>query len=156
MSNSSLRNLNLSPPAFGPGFFLTFLYYFSGSTLLASLMAAQSLQIPYGTGIPMQMGAAIGLFGGTIGGYFNRSATLEVPFNGKRKTFLERLNPILDEMGYRRADTVEDETGEIWVYQRSLLRQMFSGKIYVQLQANAATITSRAVHLRGLRRQLQH
>ncbi|MEO0489246.1 MAG: hypothetical protein AAF215_23825 [Cyanobacteria bacterium P01_A01_bin.123] len=148
-----MQDLKFSAPSFGPGFFLTFLYYFSSTTLLASLVAAQSLHIPYGTGIPMQMGAAVGVFGGLLGGYLNRSATITVPFTS-RKRFLPQLNATLTDMGYTKTKTLDDDNGEIWVYQRSILRQLLSGKIYVQMSDKTATITSRIVHLRGIRKGL--
>jgi hypothetical protein len=53
-------------------------------------------------------------------------------------------------MGYELAEEVDD----IRVYRRSTLRQIFSGKIYVEIQRDRAILASRAVHIRYLRKKL--
>lgn len=134
----------------GPGFLPTFLYYFSGTALVTTLLAVKALDVGLNTGIPNQLGLVVGLLGGMVGAYFNRSVTLEVPFKGK-KTFLKTLNSALAEMGYEPTS----ETNEIAIYQRSRLRQLLSGRVFVQIAGNTATISSRSIHIKGLKKRLK-
>jgi hypothetical protein len=142
-------NQSHQTPPEGPGIGLTFLYYFAGSAAIGTLLASQILHIGLGTGIPNQLGVLVGLLGGGVGTYFNRTLSLEVPMRG-RKALLNRLNPILADMGYILAEDSEDGL----TYQRSQLRGLFSGKIYVYWQERTATLISRAVHIRALKKRL--
>jgi hypothetical protein len=134
----------------GPGFALTFLYYFSGSVLVATFLAFKSFGYGLSTGLPGQLLLTVGAIGGFLGGFFNHTMTLTVPFKS-RKQFLKTLvQDTLEPMGYELAEEVDD----IWVYRRSTLRQIFSGKIYVEIQRDRAILASRAVHIRYLRKKL--
>ena len=139
--------MNTAQP--GPGFGFTFLYYFAGIGLITTLLMAQSLHVSLESGFPAQLGIGVGLVGGLIAAYFNQTLSLEVPFKGK-KQFLRSLSQVLSEMGY----TQVAETEGVLIYQRSPLRQLFSGKVYVQLNKQNALIFSRAAHIRSLRRRL--
>ena len=134
----------------GPGFLPTFLYYFSGTALVSTLLAMRALDVSLNTGIPNQLGLIAGVFGGAVGAYFNRSVVLDVPFK-HRKKFLKTLNVALAEMGYKLSSDTEDAI----VYQRSPLRQLLSGKVFVQITGQTATICSRSVHIKGLRKRLK-
>ncbi|MEB3268735.1 MAG: hypothetical protein VKJ09_09365 [Leptolyngbya sp.] len=134
----------------GPGFALTFLYYFSGSALVATFLAVKSLGYGLNTGLPGQLALIVGAVGGFVGGFFNHTMTLTVPFKS-RKQFLKTLvQDTLEPMGYELAEEVDD----IRVYRRSPLRQIFSGKIYVEVQRDRAILASRALHIRALRKKL--
>ncbi|MEO1402197.1 MAG: hypothetical protein AAFV72_13270 [Cyanobacteria bacterium J06635_1] len=142
----------------GPGTGFTFLYYFASTSLVGTLLASQVLHVSLSTGIPNQIGVVLGVFGGGVGTYFNRSQTLELPVKGK-KELLNRLNPILSDMGYTLAEDSE-ELAEGLIYQRSGLRSLLSGKVYVtwaqkQADQKQAIVTSRAVHIRTLQKQLR-
>jgi hypothetical protein len=134
----------------GPGFALTFLYYFSGSVIVATFLAVKSLGYGMETGLPGQFILLVGAVGGFLGGFFNHTMTLTIRFKS-RKQFLKTLvQDTLEPMGYELAETVD----EIRVYKRPALRQLFSGKIYVEVQADRAILSSRAVHIRALRKKL--
>ena len=134
----------------GPGFALTFLYYFSGSVLVATFLAFKSFGYGLSTGLPGQLLLIVGAVGGFMGGFFNHTMILTVPFKS-RKQFLKTLvQDTLEPMGYELAEEVDD----IKVYRRSTLRQLFSGKIYVEMQRDRAVLASRAVHIRYLRKKL--
>jgi hypothetical protein len=135
----------------GPGFGLTFLYYFSGTALVTTFLAVKTLGIGLETGVPNQFGLLVGAVGGVLGAIFNRSMILELPFKS-RKTFQRNLDETLAAMGYTE-DKAADYDG-ILVYRRAALRQLFSGKIYVHLGAGQATISSRAMHVRSLKKRL--
>ncbi|MBF2083379.1 hypothetical protein [Thermoleptolyngbya sp. C42_A2020_037] len=139
---------------FGPGFTATFLYYFASTALVFTLVTALSLDTAI-AGVPQQVGLMGGLLGGLIGAYFNRSVSVELPFKSK-KTFWKQLDPILSDLGYRlREDALETEgTEEIRVYEREGLQKALSGKIYVQLEGNTATLAGRAVQVKAIRKRL--
>jgi hypothetical protein len=135
----------------GPGFGLTFLYYFSGIALVTTFLAVKTLGVGLETGIPNQFGLAFGAIGGVLGATFNRSKILNVPFKSK-KVFDRKLDAALTAMGYTEDPNANLEG--IQVYRRSTIRQLFSGKIYVLVDDQQARISSRASHIRGLRRKL--
>ncbi|MEM9908289.1 MAG: hypothetical protein AAF921_25030, partial [Cyanobacteria bacterium P01_D01_bin.44] len=137
----------------GPGTGFTFLYYFASTSLVGTLLASQVLHVSLSTGIPNQIGVVLGVVGGAVGTYFNRSQTLNLPVKGK-KELLNRINPILADMGYTLDETLEDPA-EGLIYQRSGLRAWLSGKVYVTLGQKQATLTSRAVHIRTLQKHLK-
>jgi hypothetical protein len=136
----------------GPGFVPTFLYYFSGTALVTTFLAVKILGVGLDTGIPNQFGLLFGLAGGLVGTYFNQGKVLEIPFKS-RKVFLRELQQVLDEKGYSQNPDASDN--EVQVYQRAALRQLFSGRIYVHLTDQQAVISSRAAHLRWLKKRLQ-
>ncbi len=132
----------------GPGFALASLYYFSGSALVSMLLAAKTFGIGM-SGVSGELALVVGAVGGLLGGFYNHTKTLEVPFTN-RKTFLKSLEDTLTELGY----FLEIEADGIRVYRRDTLRQLFSGKIYVQLQDGVATLASRAIHIRTLQKRI--
>ncbi|WP_017298999.1 hypothetical protein [Nodosilinea nodulosa] len=136
----------------GPGFGLTFLYYFCGTALVTTLLAVKTLGIGLDTGLPNQYGLLFGTVGGVLGALINRSSTLNLPISS-RKTFKRELDATLAEMGY--AEDTEAGLDGILVYQRPFLRQLLSGRIYVLLGDKQAQIGSRANHIRRLKKRLQ-
>ncbi|HEY9737424.1 MAG TPA: hypothetical protein V6D06_14120 [Trichocoleus sp.] len=135
----------------GPGFVPTFLYYFSGTALVTTFLAVQTLGAGLETGIPNQLGLVFGSLGGLIGAYFNRNQVMAVPVTN-RKTFLRQLEQLLAEKGYELDDAADLE--EVSVYRRPAFRQLFSGRVYVQVESKQAFIASRATHLRWLKKKL--
>jgi hypothetical protein len=132
----------------GPGFALASLYYFSGSVLVATLLATKTFDVGM-TALSGELTLAVGAVGGLLGGFYNHTKTLEVPFTN-RKTFLRSLETTLEEIGY----TLATESDGVRVYQRDTIRQLFSGKIYLQCQDGVATLASRAAHIRTLQKRL--
>ncbi len=131
---------------YGPGFLATFLYYFSTTAILTTFVASQGLHLNVSTGIPQQFGLLTGLVAGLLGGYFNRTATLSASFKNRDK-FLQELDQTLTEMGYQQIDPIDEN---VLVYQRSGLRKLLSGKIFVQLEEGTAAIASRSRQVRSL------
>ncbi|MBD1868160.1 hypothetical protein H6F95_12775 [Cyanobacteria bacterium FACHB-471] len=135
---------------FGPGFGVTFLYYFTSTAVLFTLVSSQALGIGMGSGIPQQVGLMGGLAAGLMGAYFNRTTTLSVTFKGK-KAFLSNLNNVLGQMGYQQ----KSEADDLLVYERSELGKFLSGKVYVQLEPEKATLASRSIQLKRIQKQIQ-
>lgn len=139
---------------FGPGFTATFLYYFASTALVFTLVTALSMETAI-AGVPQQVGLMGGLVGGLVGAYFNRSMSVVLPVTSK-KAFWNQLNPILSGLGYTLSpDAPEtDDPGEIRVYEREGLNKALSGKIYVQLEKDSATLSGRAVQVKAIRKRL--
>jgi hypothetical protein len=74
---------------------------------------------------------------------------LNVQFQSQTK-FLTELETTLTAMGYQLASRAED----LRVYERSNLSKWLSGKLYVQIEPNRATIASRAGTIRQLQKQI--
>ncbi|MEO0541896.1 MAG: hypothetical protein AAFZ80_13685 [Cyanobacteria bacterium P01_A01_bin.105] len=136
----------------GPGAGVTFLYYFVGTALVSALLARQIMHVPFASGIPNQLGSAMGLFGGLIGTYFNANKTLEIPMRGK-KALMKRLTPMLTDMGYSPFDRPDLQNTD--VFARDGWSGRFSGKIYITFMGKTALISSRAVHIRELSKRVK-
>lgn len=148
---------------FGPGFLPTFLYYFSSTAVVCAFVVSRALGVGLDSSIPQEIGAAGGVVAGLLGAYFNRTVTYTAPFQSQKK-FLNYLETLLEQMGYQQVIEQPDETDadlaaaqpdNLRIYTRSSFSKWFSGKIYVQLDAQSATIASRAVTIRQLRQRLE-
>lgn len=129
----------------GPGFLVTFLYYFSSTTLIVIFVTSKGIGMSLETGLPYQFGILFGLVAGLLGAYFNRSATISVSFRNK-KTFIKTLEQALSEMGFQKKSQLE----EFAVYQKSAISTLFSGKVLVQIDQNSATIIGRSSNIKRL------
>ncbi|MEM7064989.1 MAG: hypothetical protein AAF572_17750 [Cyanobacteria bacterium P01_B01_bin.77] len=136
----------------GPENSLTFLYYFGTTTLLTIVLASSVLHLSPMSVIPNQLGLVMGLVGGGLGLYFNRSVTLKQPIKG-HKVFLNQISQPLAELGYT---PIEDDSlpADLVIYARNNVRGLLSGKVYIRLEDKTAYITSRAVHIRGLKQTI--
>lgn len=134
----------------GPGFFATFLYYFSSTGLVFAMIAIAGTGASFSSGIPQEMGLAGGLLGGLVGAYFNRTITLTLPAQNQ-KTFLKQLEAALTKMGYESAG----EADGLRVYQRQGLSRFMSGRIFLQFEDGNAILASRAVQIRTLKKRLK-
>ncbi|MEM6253503.1 MAG: hypothetical protein AAF821_11325 [Cyanobacteria bacterium P01_D01_bin.156] len=136
----------------GPENSLTFLYYFGTTTLITIVLASLVLHLSPMSAVPNQLGLVMGVVGGFLGLYFNRSITLKQPIKG-HKVFLNQISQPLAELGYT---PLEDDSlpADLVVYARQNVRGLLSGKVYIRLEPKMAYITSRAVHIRGLKKTL--
>ncbi|NJO44052.1 MAG: hypothetical protein HC865_26720 [Cyanobacteria bacterium RU_5_0] len=135
---------------FGPGFLTTFLYYFTSAAILSAIVIVKGAGMGLETGFPQEIGAIAGLAAGLIGASFNRTTAFSVQFQSQ-KHFLAELETALNPMGY---EQVGDQDG-VLVYERSSLSKWFSGKVFVQMEGNMATIASRASTTRQLQKILK-
>jgi hypothetical protein len=141
------------------GFLPTFLYYFTGATLIAAVSSAQAFNLGLTTGAPFRFGIIPGLLAGLAGAYFNRTVSLAIPCGTAKpnaitnpKSFTAQLNQALTDLGYAEKSQLE---GGYQVYQRSALRHWLSGSILVQVAEGTATIFGRASNIRRLQKKLQ-
>ncbi len=122
-----------------PGFWLTFLYYFSVTNLIVILVVSQGMGINFNDRILYQIAIFLGLIAGLIGAKFNRSVTISASFANKKK-FSKILNETLSQMGFEPKSQLENFT----VYEKSSWKSLFTGKIFVQIEAKSATIIGRS------------
>ena len=134
---------------FGPGALATFLYYFSSTAVVFTLVSMRSLDIGLSSGLPQQFGLLGGVVGGLIGMYFNRTITLSVPVKSE-KAFFKNLDTILSQMGYKQS--AQDDT--VRTYERTGLSKFLSGRVYVQVEKDEAAIASRSIQIQALKKLL--
>jgi hypothetical protein len=134
----------------GPSFLTTFVYYFATTAMILTLAFSQATGLAIATGIPQQVGTIGGLLVGLLGIYFNRSVVVTTEFKDRKK-FLAELDKILAALDYQ----LLSEADDIRVYERSGFRKWLSGRVFVKLEKQQATIASRAVHMRRLEPELQ-
>lgn len=133
----------------GPNFIVTFLYYFSTTILIVLLVMSQGMGVELNSGTPYQTGVLLGAIAGILGAYFNRSTTISVNFHNQT-VFTKTLEQALDDMGFSERENL----GEVTLYTKSNLKNLFSGKILVKIEGNLATISGRSNALKQLQQML--
>lgn len=136
----------------GPGTLPTFLYYFVGTTFIVVLLINQGVgETTLGSsGNPFTVGVLFGLLAGGVGTYFNRHELLTMPIKNQ-KAFAQKLTTVLAEMGFTEADSVE----AVKVYERPIPSRFFTGKLFVQLDNETATLSGRSRLVRSLKQKLE-
>lgn len=133
----------------GPGFVPTFLFYFVGTTLIAAFVMDRGI----GTELafnPFQVCILLGLVAGLVGAYFNSHQTLTLPIKN-RGAFLKTLNQTLEQLGYREVGKLDEFT----VYSRPAPSNFFSGKLFVEIEKDSATISGRGNKIRLLKKRME-
>ncbi len=130
----------------GPSFLVTFLYYFSLTSLIVSVLVSVEMGIAFPSIFPLRVGLAAGIFAGAIGTYINRSVSIAVSFPNQRK-FSRDLESILSEMGFPEKYQVDD----FMVYQQAGLFRNLGGKILVKIDQKSATIIGRSSRIKKMR-----
>ena len=136
-----------NPPI--PGATITFLYYFSMTTLIVLLVMSQGMGVSLNSQIPYQLGISLGLITGVMGAYFNRSVTLTLKIKNPQ-TFMKQLESTLATLGFENASQVDDYT----IYSRAGFSSLFSGKILVKIEPKSAILIGRSRNIKSLQRIL--
>ena len=136
----------------GPGIAISFLYYFSTTTMIVAFFYSQSLDTSMFSPLPYRYGMVFGVVTGAIGAYLNRSKTISTSFKKSRakQEFSNKLQEALVEMGFEPKSEEEDYT----IYGKSSLKSFFAGKIFVQIDKKSAAIAGRATDLKKLSKKL--
>jgi hypothetical protein len=131
---------------FGPGAAATFLYYFTSTALVITFVMSRSVGSE-------SLSQPISVLGGVVAGglavYFNRTTSFTMPVQSRKK-FLKSLDATLAQLGYQQVSEAED----LRTYERSSFSKWFSGRIFVQIVDQEATIASRAATVRALKKLL--
>ncbi len=149
MTKTSPTSADTADLPSGPGGTFTFIYYFSGAALITALFTVKTLGVGLSTGLPGEFALVGGLIAGTAGVFFNRTQTVEIPFQ-RRKLFKQQLASVMADLGY----VCKDSENGIDCYQRSSLQRWFAGDIYVRVQEQSALFVSRAANIRTLKKRL--
>lgn len=134
----------------GPGALFTFVYYFSGASLITVLFTVKTLGVGFNAGITGPLALVLGALGGVAGVFFNQTKTLEMTV-AKPKAFDRQLAETLTDMGYSLTETMDG----VARYRRSPFSRLFSGDIYVQKQDSTVWVVSRAANIRTLSKRLE-
>ena len=146
----------------GPGIGLTFLYYFSMTVIIVMFIGSRSAAFTFASPELRQYGTLAGLVAGIIGTIVNRNVTMDITFENRNR-FQTRLNQKLAEIGFELEELDEETTdntanpeleGEYLSYFRSGLAGQLAGGVYVVLTERSATISSRAINIRRIRKLL--
>ncbi|MEO1147840.1 MAG: hypothetical protein AAFY26_19840 [Cyanobacteria bacterium J06638_22] len=136
---------------YGPGIAATFLYYFTSTAVIFTIVTAQTVGGGL-DGFPKQVGLLGGIAGGLVGTYFNRTGSFALS-QLEGKVTRKQLIKMLEKMGYEL--TEEDKDDKVAVYERTGASRFLSGKIFVQEEGKDTVVASRAIHLRALKRLLK-
>ena len=139
---------------FGPGFASTFFYYFVTTTIIMTAIALRSTGLSLDSGIPQQLGLILGLLGGGVGGYFNRTTEFEVSSTNPAK-LVRSLEAVLEEMGYEVNEEEDELEDNISLYQRVGLRALFSGNVFVQVETRKVTVAARFISMKRIQAALE-
>ncbi|MEN9234538.1 MAG: hypothetical protein Q6J74_10650 [Gloeomargarita sp. DG02_1_bins_92] len=133
----------------GPDGWITFLYYFGLTSLIAIVPMARFWHLDFGQPASYQYALIPGILGGVWGAYWHRSITLE--FTGKKPPeMLPKLEQKLKEMGL----TKRQDEGAVHIYAPPAFPALWMGKVRVWVQARSIKIVGRAVHMRELQKWL--
>lgn len=133
----------------GPGFFLTFLYYFATTIVITLFVTNGAMGWSYSNPITYQVASLFGLVAGIFGAINNRTVSLTVNFKQK-KSFKKDLDQKLADLGYIR----QTETNDSIMYQKSAFQTWFSGVVTVKIEQQQATIIGRNRNLIKLSRSI--
>lgn len=146
----------------GPGIGLTFLYYFSMTVIIVMFVGSRSEAFTFASPELRQYGTLAGLIAGIIGTIINRNVAMVITFQN-RTQFQSRLNKKMTEIGFE-LEELEEETADInsnpeseeeyLSYSRPGLAGKLAGGIYVIMSDRSATISSRAINIRRIRKLL--
>lgn len=145
------KGKSANPMQYGPGVAATFLYYFTSTAVIFTIVTAQTVGGDL-DGFPKQVGLLGGIVGGLVGTYFNRTTSFSLS-QLEGKVTRKQLVKMLETMGYTKIE--EDEDDQVTVYERTGMSRFLSGKIFVQNQDKDTLVASRAIHLRALKRLLK-
>ena len=138
----------------GPGFALTFLYYFGLATLIVAIVTMQLLHVGAQSALPYQYGIAFALPFGLINALSKRSKTLKVAFQQKGK-FQTQLKTLLSELRFELQDDAEIEDGVLYqTFRKAGIAGWLSGEIYVAIAEREAVIASRSSLIKTLENKL--
>ncbi|KKI99982.1 hypothetical protein [Prochlorothrix hollandica] len=151
----------------GPGFRLTFAYYFSATLLLSAYLFSRLLKLDLASPLPYELGALAGLSVAIVGTYFNRNQTVEWPVTSPKR-FGNRLDQVLRDLGFSPQGVWEPEDAPaapepdaapklpVLLYQRSASNLGWTAsQVYVQIGPQSAKVMGRAIVLGQIRQRLE-
>ncbi|MBE9032797.1 hypothetical protein IQ266_23960 [filamentous cyanobacterium LEGE 11480] len=132
----------------GPGYGLTFLYYFALTSALSIVLAHQE-GVAWSDPALYKLAVPFGLLAASIGAYINQNTLVTIPVK-KNGAKTKQLNESLENKGYAK---VANRDG-VAAYSRSGLAKLLSGPIFVQIEPRQIMISGRATTVRSIEKQL--
>ena len=129
-----------------PGFWLTFLYYFTITDLVVLAFASRHFGVGFFDYSIYPIGICAGLIAGILGSSLNRNVTVTTKVK-RRATWQKEFDRILQEMGFTPQQEIEDFT----VYRKSGWATLFSGRVFLKFEGKTATIIARSILVKELR-----
>lgn len=138
----------------GPGFALTFLYYFALATLIVGIATMEVLHVGAKSALPYQYGIAFALPFGLINAWTKRSKTLSLTVKN-RGSFNKKLKAVLSELNFELSGDPEIEDGTTYqTFRKPGVAGWLAGEIYVAIAGNEAVISSRSSLIKKLEPKL--
>ena len=132
-----------------PGIAITFLYYFACTNVIVFFIAfTQSGRLGIDQSLLYQLGLVFGLLTGVLGAKFNRSITIKASYKNS-KNFEKKLEKVLNNLGFITNSQLEEFT----VYQIPTIKNLFVGKLFVEIEKRSATIICRASLAKQIKNQ---
>ena len=134
----------------GPGFGVTFLYYFALAAMIGAIATIEIKHVSVHSSLPYQIGVAFALPFAVINAWTKRSKTLSVSVNKKNK-FERQLIQTLEEFDFMPSADPEQEDGVTYLeFRKEGLASFLAGTIYVAIADKEAVIASRASIIKRL------
>ncbi len=147
---------DLSKTFQGPNFALTFLYYFSLTTLIGILASVQLLDLTFKAALPYQLGLILALPIALFSALTKQTKQIEFSYKSPSQ-FRTTLNETLAALGFaERGEADFDSESQLTfvTYERSGIAGLYTGKVYVAIAQKKAVISSRAGFINKLQKQL--
>jgi hypothetical protein len=133
----------------GPGYGLTFLYYFAITSVIALVLGHQSVGLGWQDPALYNIAVPFALLAGSIGAYVNQNILVTIP-TPKKSATMQQLQAFLQTMGYER---IEDNAA-VTTYRRSGLAKLLSGRVFVQVEPWQILLSGRATVVHAIEKHL--
>lgn len=133
----------------GPGYAVTFLYYFVITAVIGLVLGHQGMEIGWRDPLLYRVAVPFALFAASIGAYINHNTLMTIPTN-KQSATAKQLQTILQNRGY---EVIDSELG-VTTYSRAGLSKFLAGQVFVQIEPRQILLSGRAKLLQAIEKQL--
>ncbi len=133
----------------GPGYGLTFLYYFAITAVIGLVLGHQGTGIGWQDPLLYRVAVPFALFAASIGAYINHNTLVTIPTNQQSAT-AKQLQTILQQRGY---EAIDSDAG-VTTYSRSGLSRFLAGQVFVQVEPKQIMLSGRAKMVQMLEKQM--
>lgn len=138
----------------GPGFGVTFLYYFAMAALIGAIATMELKHVGARSALPYQYGVGFALPFAIINAWTKRSRTLSISVSSASK-FQNQLTQTLSALDFEPSTDPEVEEGVTYLeYRKEGLASFLAGTIYVAIADQEAVIASRSSIIKKLETKL--
>ena len=135
----------------GPGFGVTFLYYFALAALIGAIATMELKHVGARSALPYQYGIGFALPFALINAWTKRNRTMSVSVSTKPAKFQYQLTQTLAELDFELSAGPDIEDGVAYLeYRKEGLASYLAGTIYVAIAGEEAVIASRSSIIKKL------